>query len=49
MNLKDLYARARLLRLALADEYDLKRKQEIETRYKEVMEKIDNTIKSAPF
>jgi hypothetical protein len=49
MNLKDLYAKARILRLALANEYDLQKKQEIETRYKEVMGKIENFINSAPF
>jgi L-serine deaminase len=49
MNLKDLYAKARILRLALANEYDLVSKQEIETRYKEVMGKIEDIINSAPF
>ncbi len=49
MNLKDLYAKARLLRLALADEYDLEKKLEIQNRYLEVMDKIQDVIKSAPF
>jgi hypothetical protein len=49
MGLKDLYARARILRLAIADEYDISKKQEMEKRYREVIEKIDDIIKSAPF
>ena len=49
MNIKDLYAKARLLRLALADEYDLQKKQEIEGHYMKVMKKISDLIMDAPF
>jgi hypothetical protein len=48
-NLKDLYTEARLLRLALVYEYDLQKKQETETRYREIMKKISDLITDAPF
>jgi hypothetical protein len=49
MSLNELYAKARLLKSAINDEYDLKRKQKLEEHYREVMEKISDYIDSAPF
>ena len=49
MSLNELYAKARLLKSAINDEYDLKRKQKLEEYYREVMGKISDYIDSAPF
>jgi hypothetical protein len=49
MSLNELYTKARLLRTAINDEYDLKRKLELEEHYREVMGKISDYIDSAPF
>jgi hypothetical protein len=49
MSLKDLYTRARLLWLALQEEYDLERKQEFEKLYKTVIKDISDIIECAPF
>jgi hypothetical protein len=49
MSLNELYAKARLLKSAISDEYDLKRKHKLEEHYREVMGKISDYIDSAPF
>ena len=49
MSLNELYTKASLLKSAINDEYDLKRKQKLEEHYREVMEKIGDYIDSAPF
>ena len=49
MNLRELYARARLIKLALDDEYDLEKKQKLEILYNATMQQISDLIQAAPF